>query len=45
MKGSLYAEAVEKLGRDFVDHNIDIWTNMLPVLNRALPDTSAPKPI
>ncbi len=32
MKGTLYAEAVEKLGRDFVDHNIEIWSNMLPVL-------------
>ena len=32
MKGTLHAEAVEKLGRDFVDHNIEIWSNMLPVL-------------
>jgi len=32
MKGPLYAEAVAKLGRDFVDHNIAIWSNMLPVL-------------
>jgi hypothetical protein len=32
MKGPLYAEAVAKLGRDFVDHNIEIWANMLPVL-------------
>ena len=32
MKGPLYAEAAAKLGRDFVDHNIEIWGNMLPVL-------------
>jgi ubiquinone/menaquinone biosynthesis C-methylase UbiE len=32
MKGQLYAEAVAKLGKDFVDHNIQIWANMLPVL-------------
>lgn len=32
MKGPLYAEAVGKLGKDFVDHNIAIWANMLPVL-------------
>lgn len=32
MKGSLYAEAVARLGREFVDHNIEIWSNMLPVL-------------
>ena len=32
MKGSLYAEAVANLGREFVDHNIEIWSNMLPVL-------------
>jgi phosphoethanolamine N-methyltransferase len=32
MKGALYGEAVAKLGCDFVDHNIEIWTNMLPVL-------------
>ena len=32
MKGPLYAEAVEKLGSVFVDHNIEIWSNMLPVL-------------
>ena len=32
LKGELYSEAVAKLGREFVDHNIDIWSNMLPVL-------------
>jgi ubiquinone/menaquinone biosynthesis C-methylase UbiE len=32
MKGPLYAEAADKLGREFVDHNIAIWSNMLPVL-------------
>lgn len=32
LQGPLYAEAVESLGRDFVDHNVEIWTNMLPVL-------------
>jgi phosphoethanolamine N-methyltransferase len=32
MRGPLYAEAVKSLGRDFVDHNIAIWSNMLPVL-------------
>ena len=32
MKGPLYGEAALKLGRDFVDHNIEIWSNMLPVL-------------
>lgn len=32
MKGPLYAEAAGKLGREFVDHNIEIWSNMLPVL-------------
>jgi phosphoethanolamine N-methyltransferase len=32
MKGPLYAEAVGKLGKAFVDHNIAIWANMLPVL-------------
>ena len=25
MKGPLHAKAVERLGQDFVDHNIDIW--------------------
>lgn len=32
MKGKLYEEAVAALGREFVDHNIAIWSNMLPVL-------------
>ncbi len=32
MKGPLYAGAVDRLGKDFVDHNIEIWANMLPVL-------------
>lgn len=32
MRGPLYAEAVAALGRDFVDHNIAIWSAMLPVL-------------
>jgi phosphoethanolamine N-methyltransferase len=32
MKGPLFKIAVAKLGRDFVDHNIEIWTRMLPVL-------------
>jgi phosphoethanolamine N-methyltransferase len=33
MKGPLYADAVGRLGRDFVDHNIDIWAKMLAVLD------------
>jgi phosphoethanolamine N-methyltransferase len=33
MKGPLYADAARRLGRDFVDHNIDIWTKMLVVLD------------
>ncbi|NJM30380.1 MAG: methyltransferase domain-containing protein [Rhizobiales bacterium] len=33
MRGPLYADAVRKLGKDFVDHNIDIWEKMLPVLD------------
>jgi ubiquinone/menaquinone biosynthesis C-methylase UbiE len=32
LKGPLYAEATAALGREFVDHNVEIWTNMLPVL-------------
>lgn len=32
MQGDLYASAVAKLGKEFVDHNIEIWSNMLPVL-------------
>ena len=33
LKGPLYEGAVAKLGREFVDHNIAIWANMLPVLH------------
>jgi len=33
MSGPLYASSVERLGKDFVDHNIDIWTKMLVVLD------------
>jgi phosphoethanolamine N-methyltransferase len=33
MRGPLYREAVAALGKDYVDHNIAIWTNMLPVLD------------
>jgi hypothetical protein len=33
MKGPLYGRAVERLGKDFVDHNIDIWSKMLVVLD------------
>ncbi len=33
MSGTLYKPSVEKLGKDFVDHNIDIWTKMLVVLD------------
>ncbi len=32
MKGPLYATAVARLGQDFVDHNIAIWSAMLPNL-------------
>jgi phosphoethanolamine N-methyltransferase len=32
MRGPLYADAVAKLGKDYVDHNIGIWTKMLSVL-------------
>jgi SAM-dependent methyltransferase len=32
MSGPWYAPAVERFGRDFVDHNIEIWTAMLVVL-------------
>ncbi len=32
MQGPLYGKAVERLGKDFVDHNIDIWSKMLVVL-------------
>lgn len=33
LSGPLYAEAVSALGQDFVDHNITIWQNMIPVLD------------
>ncbi len=33
LKGPLYRDAAERLGKDFVDHNIDIWTKMLVVLD------------
>lgn len=33
MKGPLYTASIDKLGKDFVDHNIDIWTKMLVVLD------------
>ncbi len=33
LKGPLYARAIEHLGKDFVDHNIDIWSKMLVVLD------------
>ncbi len=32
MKGPLYANAATELGQEFVDHNIQIWANMLTVL-------------
>lgn len=32
LKGPLYAKAAEKLSRDFVDHNLEIWRNMIVVL-------------
>jgi ubiquinone/menaquinone biosynthesis C-methylase UbiE len=34
MKGPLYEKAVKELGKDFVDHNIDIWSKMLIVLDK-----------
>jgi ubiquinone/menaquinone biosynthesis C-methylase UbiE len=34
MKGPLYGKAVNELGKDFVDHNIDIWSKMLIVLDK-----------
>jgi ubiquinone/menaquinone biosynthesis C-methylase UbiE len=34
MKGPLYGKAVGELGKDFVDHNIDIWSKMLIVLDK-----------
>jgi ubiquinone/menaquinone biosynthesis C-methylase UbiE len=33
MSGPLYAESVSRLGKDFVDHNIDIWKKMIVVLD------------
>jgi ubiquinone/menaquinone biosynthesis C-methylase UbiE len=33
LKGALYADCVAALGGSFVDHNIDIWRNMIPVLD------------
>lgn len=33
LKGDLRSEASHSLGGDFVDHNIQIWENMLPVLD------------
>lgn len=33
MKGPLYGKAVDRLGKEFVDHNIDIWSKMLVVLD------------
>lgn len=33
MQGPLYDKAVAKLGKEFVDHNIDIWQKMLVVLD------------
>lgn len=33
LSGPLFEPAVSEFGRDFVEHNIAIWTNMLPVLD------------
>lgn len=33
LRGPLYARAVEGLGQDFVDHNIEIWSRMIVVLD------------
>ena len=33
LSGPLYKEAAASLGQDFVDHNIEIWKNMIPVLD------------
>ena len=33
LSGPLYAEACASLGKKFVDHNIEIWNNMIPVLD------------
>jgi SAM-dependent methyltransferase len=34
LQGPLYEKAVARLGRDTVDHNIDIWRKMLVVLDK-----------
>jgi phosphoethanolamine N-methyltransferase len=34
MRGPLYEQAAAELGRDFVDHNIEIWERMLVVLDK-----------
>ena len=33
MQGELYDGAVKRLGKDFVDHNIEIWQRMIVVLD------------
>jgi phosphoethanolamine N-methyltransferase len=33
LSGTLYAEACASLGKDFVDHNVEIWRRMIPVLD------------
>jgi len=33
MQGELYDSAVKRLGKDFVDHNIEIWQRMIVVLD------------
>ena len=33
LKGAAGARMVETVGRDFVDHNIEIWERMIPVLD------------
>ncbi|MBL8789418.1 MAG: methyltransferase domain-containing protein [Rhizobiales bacterium] len=33
LSGPLYGEAVQALGQEFVDHNVTIWRNMIPVLD------------
>ena len=33
LTGPLYAEACASLGADFVNHNVAIWTKMIPVLD------------
>lgn len=32
MQGPMYGDGVTRLGKEFVDHNIGIWSAMLPVL-------------